>query len=85
MSGIGCSSIQSPAGAMRASLWGRSGQIDAISAAIIPPIEWATRWGWSMPSSSTTSHPWSVKSSMSSSSSSPLDSPKPGSSGADTE
>jgi hypothetical protein len=64
-----------PAGATSDSDRGRDGSMLAISAAIIPPIEWPITWGRSRPSASTTSHPCRVKSSMSSISSSPVDSP----------
>src|SRR5205807_8497261 len=47
-------------------------------------IEWPTNATFESPSPSTTSHPCNVKSSMSNSSSSPVDSPYPGHSGAYT-
>src|SRR5918911_1778134 len=86
MSGIGLSSSHNPNGSTRTSRSTAVGARQAISAAIMPPMEWPTTDGRRppSPSASITSQAWRAKSSMSSSRSSPRDSPKPGSSGANT-
>jgi hypothetical protein len=76
MSGTGCWSIQSPAAPINTSFSTAVFATQAISAAIMPPIEWPIRLGRrSRPSASITSQPCSAKSSMSSSFSSPASAP----------
>src|SRR5262252_8363308 len=54
-SGMGCSSIHSPAALTSTSLPASCGATAAISAAIMPPMEWPTRCGRRRPRMSTTS------------------------------
>jgi hypothetical protein len=75
MSAIGWSSSHSPAGASRQSRAISVWAIAAISAAIMPPIEWPTTIGFLSFSASSTSSVCRVMSSMSRSPSSPVDWP----------
>jgi hypothetical protein len=65
MSTIGWSSSHRPAGQISARRETSLGASAAISAAIMPPIEWPTRIGFFSPSAATTSQPCRAKSSMS--------------------
>ena len=75
MSAIGWSSSHSPAGASRQRLATSVRAIAAISAAIMPPMEWPTTIGFLSFSASSTSRPCRVMSSMSRRPSSPVDWP----------